>query len=137
MSIKEQNEIEQQFYNTYRKNERIDIPGSLNENNLEPKIQIGPYVVDFLYDKKFVIEIDGHEYHKSKEQRFSDYNRERYLMKLGYFVIRFMATEVFIDADKCVRDMMLISSFFQDEIVDAFEKGRHHQIALLQSPGSE
>ena len=46
-----------------------------------PGESIDIYIVDFLIDQKNVIEIDGHEYHKTKEQRAKDCQRERYLME--------------------------------------------------------
>lgn len=86
---------------------------------LEYGVVIGPYKVDFLFDKRFVIEIDGHDYHKTKEQRDYDYKRERYLMKNGYFVIRFTGTEVFLEPEKCLEDLYLISDqIYEKEHID-------------------
>ena len=98
------NQIEQLFYETY-----LDMRGP-NPNELEPEKVIGLYKVDFLFRDRFVIEIDGHEAHKTKEQRENDYNRERYLMKRGYIVIRFTGTEVYLETEKCVSDMVEITN---------------------------
>ena len=115
------NEIEKRFFDAYLKYEEIE------ENDetciLKPHVQIGIYEVDFVFDRDFVIEVDGHEFHKTKEQRFSDYNRERYLMKNGYKVIRFMGTEVFIDAEKCIADMLEISECFDNKNIEIFHCG--------------
>jgi len=97
---------------------------------LKPQVAIGIYKVDFLYHEDCVIEIDGHENHKTKEQREYDYTRERYLMKKGYKVIRFMGTEVFLDPHKCVMEMIEIGGSFQrqhDEVWEkGFKRGRDH-----------
>lgn len=50
--------------------------------------------MDFLVRaKRLVIELDGHEFHKSKEQRTYDAARQRKLQGLGYTVIRFGESE--------------------------------------------
>ncbi|MBP2638294.1 MAG: hypothetical protein H6Q72_4201 [Firmicutes bacterium] len=121
MNPKDLNEIEQHFYDAYCKIQQGEIPGVPIEYFLNPKVQIGPYVVDFLFCKRYVVEIDGHEFHKTKEQRFDDYTRERYLIKQGYIVIRFMATEVFIDAEKCVREILEISQVTVGRLLKGFD----------------
>lgn len=50
-----------------------------------------------------VIEIDGHESHKTKEQRTSGAKRERDLKELGWYVIRFTGTEIYKDVEECVK----------------------------------
>jgi len=92
-------------------------------SSIEPGAIIGPYKVDFLIYKNAVIEIDGHEAHKTKEQRDYDYKRERYLQKEGYVVIRFMGTEVFLSAKQCAEEAMNIACLFDEKIVNAFEEG--------------
>jgi len=66
------NEIEQRFYDAYKEiTETSDYPEDLIDyikNDLEVQIPIGIYKPDFVLDD-FIIEIDGHEYHKTKEQR--------------------------------------------------------------------
>lgn len=106
------NNIEQMFWNAYQKR--------MTENDedykLEPQVVIGLHKVDFAceagFDMKFAVEIDGHDFHKTKEQREKDYKRERYLMRQGYIPIRFTGTEVFLEADKCVDELLeIIESF--------------------------
>ena len=98
------NKIEQMFFDAWNGDEYCSY-----DDDLVPGKIIGPYKVDFYYETKelnivsrFVIEIDGHESHKTKEQRDYDYKRERYLQKQGCCVIRFMGTEVFLDAQTCI-----------------------------------
>lgn len=95
------NEIERLFQETFdsiKESGEVDVCYSLKSQKA-----IGIYKVDFLYGT-LIIEIDGHEYHKTKEQREYDYKRERYLMKKGYTVMRFMGTEVYLEPKKCVMD---------------------------------
>lgn len=66
----------------------------------------GKYRIDFvIYDKKIAIELDGHEGHKTKEQRTNDTQRERYLTSKGWKVIRFTGTEIFQNCKKCVNEV--------------------------------
>ena len=67
------------------------------------------YRLDFLvwYDGRCVaVELDGHEYHKTKEQRQDDARRDRWLNARGIRVIRFTGSEVYADADRCVRELL-------------------------------
>lgn len=74
---------------------------------LSVQYPIGPYRVDFaIPDKKIVIELDGHEYHKTKEQRTNDAKRERDLQLLGWNVIRFTGSEIYQDVAKCVAQVV-------------------------------
>lgn len=78
-------------------------------DELEPQTEISAnghlYRADFaIPSKRIVIELDGHEYHKTKEQRTKDARRERDLQTAGWKVIRFTGTEVHRDAYKCAED---------------------------------
>jgi hypothetical protein len=77
--------------------------------DLEPQYSIFAeghnYRADFaIPSKKIVFEIDGHEFHKTKEQRTSDAQRERDLKVAGWNVIRFTGTEIHNDIDGCIED---------------------------------
>lgn len=93
---------------------------------------IGIYIVDFYIEdmdgNKYVVEIDGHEAHKTKIQRYEDYVRERFLQKQLIVVIRFTASEVFVDADKCARECADIIDMFAGRAdymrFKVFEAGR-------------
>lgn len=52
-----------------------------------------------------MIELDGHEYHKTKEQRTRDSKRDRVLMSLGWDVLRFTGSEIFTDVGKCYEEI--------------------------------
>jgi very-short-patch-repair endonuclease len=78
--------------------------------SLRCQTAIGPYFADFTHSrgwlrrKRFVIEIDGHQYHHtSKQQVQADYRRERYLEAHGWQVVRFTGSEVYRNAADCVR----------------------------------
>lgn len=117
------NKIEQKFYDAF-----IDCFGLNNtvsdsfmkeKFGLECQKTIGIYVVDFYIKMpdphsslSFAVEIDGHEYHKTKEQREKDYKRERYLQRKGIIPIRFTGTEVFLDAPNCIRELLKIINEF-------------------------
>lgn len=79
---------------------------------LHPQIEVGPYRIDLaIPEKKVAIELDGHEFHKTREQRTSDAQRERYLQRQGWQVIRFTGTEIHKDVAKCI-----------DEAIEIIEK---------------
>jgi hypothetical protein len=76
---------------------------------LSVQYEIGPYRVDFaIPDQMIVIELDGHDYHKTKEQRTNDAKRERELKLLGWDVIRFTGSEIYQDVTKCVAQVLEI-----------------------------
>lgn len=108
------NEIEQKFYDAF-------IEEICEE--IESGVVIGPYKVDFLYETNIVIEIDGHEAHKTKEQRDKDYKRERYLQREGYVVVRFTGTEVFLDAASCAKDVSAIHEVEFEKKYKAYKSG--------------
>lgn len=72
---------------------------------IQPQAWIDNYRVDFLIkSKNLVIELDGHDYHKTKEQRTKDASRQRCLEMKGYRVIRFTGTEIHKNVNKCVQE---------------------------------
>jgi very-short-patch-repair endonuclease len=51
--------------------------------------------VDFLWrDLGLVVEVDGHEYHSTRDQRSSDSSRQNRLTAFGYTVLRFTSDQV-------------------------------------------
>ena len=74
--------------------------------SLIPQYKIDSYCVDFLVDNtNIVVECDGHDYHKTAEQIRSDYQRERFLQKQGYLVVRFSGAEINENPDECCREI--------------------------------
>ena len=73
---------------------------------LQPQVQVGNYRVDFMVDgMMIVVECDGYDQHKTKEQMAKDYKRERYLVSQGYTVIRFTGSEINKDPDGCAKEL--------------------------------
>ena len=97
------NEIEQKFYDAFI-TELQGRPGI----TIEPQFPISKYRVDFLVNDEFIIEIDGHEYHKTTDQREADYYRDRQLQHMGYTVIRFTGTEVYHAPFNCAAEATTI-----------------------------
>lgn len=82
------------------------IHGFHSIRGLIPQWVIGPYRADFaIPSKKIAIEIDGHEYHKSKHQRTSDAKRERCMQAKGWKVIRFTGSEIFRNVSACIESV--------------------------------
>lgn len=76
---------------------------------LQPQGKIAGYRVDFLVkDTNIVVECDGYEHHKTKEQLTNDCKRQRELTKLGYTIVRFSGTEINSDCKMCVRELIEI-----------------------------
>lgn len=74
--------------------------------NLDPHCQYpaGRFFLDFAFpDDRLAVELDGHEFHKTKEQRTADAQRQRWLEMNGWRVIRFTGTEIHCNAASCVR----------------------------------
>ena len=66
------------------------------------------YRLDFAWinnDLKLGIEVDGHDYHKTKKQRTKDARKDRHLALLGWEVVRFTGSEVFQDPVGCVMEV--------------------------------
>ena len=68
--------------------------------------QVSRYRVDFIdHGRKLVIELDGHEGHKSKEDRTYDAQRDRQLHRDGYTVLRFTGTEIWHSVERCIEEV--------------------------------
>ncbi len=68
---------------------------------------VGRYRPDFLIrEHKVIIELDGAENHSSPEDRTRDVQRQRYLQKLGWTVLRFTGREIHGDAAACVAEVI-------------------------------
>ncbi len=65
------------------------------------------YKIDFADDEyKLAVELDGHDFHKTREQRTHDAKRERALQSQGWTVIRFTGSEVFQNVGRCVDELI-------------------------------
>ncbi|MCC6499425.1 MAG: DUF559 domain-containing protein [Anaerolineales bacterium] len=69
------------------------------------------YRVDFLIpSKKIIVELYGFQYHNTKRKITKDAERERYLQRAGYRVIRFTGTEIYKDVQKCVNEVLTLGN---------------------------
>ncbi len=90
--------------------------------DIESQVWIERYRVDFFVRRKrLIIELDGHNYHKTKEQRTKDAKRQRFLERKGYRVIRFTGTEIYKDATKCVRETIDFLNTLSDSTEKSFD----------------
>lgn len=65
------------------------------------------YHLDFAVpDLLLAIEIDGHAWHSTRQQRQHDSQRDRILTGLGWRVVRFTASEVTRNADGCAEEVL-------------------------------
>ncbi len=75
-----------------------------HSQELWPQYPASGYFIDFaIVDKKIAIEIDGHDYHKTIEQRTHDSKRDRDLDLEGWRILRFTGSEVRRDAEGCAK----------------------------------
>jgi very-short-patch-repair endonuclease len=119
------NEIEKTFYDAFIA-ELINPEQKLQcSQEIHEQVVVGIFVADFVINDKYIIEIDGHEWHKTKEQRYDDYRRERYLIRMGYIVIRFTGSEVFVDPRQCaIETLRLINDLTLLQLDEAYETYR-------------
>lgn len=74
--------------------------------HIYPQHPVGKYRLDFaIPDKRIAIELDGHEYHKTKYQRTHDAKRDRWLYGQGWHVLRFTGTEIYQNLDWCIDEI--------------------------------
>lgn len=67
------------------------------------------YHLDFAVPAALLaIEIDGYAWHSSRKQRQHDSKRDRILTSLGWRVLRFTASEVLRNADRCAKEALFI-----------------------------
>jgi very-short-patch-repair endonuclease len=90
--------------------ERLSLAAATERGlRLVSQSEIGRGRVDFAIPEPAVaVELDGHETHRSKQQREHDYQRQRALEKAGWKVVRFAGTEVYQYADLCATELLLV-----------------------------
>ena len=85
--------------------------------DIKPQVQINEYRVDFANEKlKVVIEIDGHQFHSSKEQIRRDLQRQRSLEMCGWRVHRFSGSEVYANVGNCVEQCITLMDVRRKEL---------------------
>ena len=116
--------IEQKFFDAWNDisdDEEID-DSNKSIFGLCEQVPVGIYIVDFVLGE-CAIEIDGHEYHKTKEQRYQDARRDRFLIREGYTVVRFIASEVFVDAKSCALEAIQIANKIEIDKASLYTNG--------------
>jgi len=79
--------------------------------HLYPQHAVGQYRLDFAIPNKMIaIELDGHEYHKTKYQRTHDAQRDRWLYGQGWHVLRFTGTEIYKNLDRCIDEICKLAN---------------------------
>lgn len=80
--------------------------------------QISRYRVDFIDEsRKLIVELNGHENHKSKEDRTYDAKRDRKLQREGYIVIRFTGSEIHNDPPACAEEVLQTIKLIKPSII--------------------
>jgi very-short-patch-repair endonuclease len=75
----------------------------------QPQYRVGSYTLDLaLAGPRIAVELDGHAYHASREQRTKDAKRDRFLVAEGWRVLRFTGSEVVDDPARCVSELCRI-----------------------------
>jgi very-short-patch-repair endonuclease len=67
------------------------------------------YRLDFLFFYEgggVAVELDGHEWHKTKDQRGKDAERDRWFQERGIRTIRWTGTQVYADPQRCVSELL-------------------------------
>jgi very-short-patch-repair endonuclease len=83
-----------------------DFP-ELREFVPQVKVDGGRYRLDFGHElMRVAVELDGYEFHSSKEQFIKDRQRHRELEAMGWRVIRFAGSEIHADAPGCARQLV-------------------------------
>lgn len=74
-----------------------------------PQKRVDGYRLDFALEGngfKVAIEIDGQDHHTTQADRAADYQRERNLKRRGWRFVRFTASEIYKDPQRCVSDVL-------------------------------
>jgi len=83
---------------------------------------VSRYRVDFLLrDAGLIVELDGHETHSTPEQLQNDAQRQRYLTRCGYSVIRFTGREINANVSECAEELR---SIYRERMQRALVKKR-------------
>lgn len=93
---------------------------SLAGIHFDTEEQIGRYRVDFIdHGRRLIIELDGHDFHKTKEQRTYDASRDRQLHRDGFVVLRFTGSEIYTSLNRCVDEVKQALSLIEPQPTSA------------------
>lgn len=81
---------------------------------IKPQHWVMSFRLDFaLVDEKIGVEVDSFEHHSDPKSFRADLRRHRWIESLGWRMIRFAASEVYEDPQKCVREMVSLVCMFR------------------------
>lgn len=99
------------------------LPSSL-QSVCQPQYPADPYRLDFAFPSVMLaVELDGHDYHSSRDQRTHDARRDRVLKMAGWETIRFTGSEIHADVAGCVSEVAKFYNKLRDKRVAAQENG--------------
>jgi len=98
--------IEQLCWDSIMTSHKHGFPWSMfAHSEIETQYPVEKYRIDIAMPSlKIAIELDGHDYHKTKQQRTHDAKKDRTLSLLGWHVIRFTGSEVYNNPVSCGYD---------------------------------
>lgn len=77
-----------------------------NGIRMQCQVLIAPHRVDFVFNGRLVVEIDGHDFHdRTQEQASGDRGRDRDLLRSGFVVMRFTGADVYRNAISCADEV--------------------------------
>ena len=72
---------------------------------------VGDYRCDFCFVKeRLIIECDSYKHHHKVERLVYDARRERFLVKQGFIVVRFIGREIYHKPRNCAKEVKVILS---------------------------
>lgn len=82
---------------------------SMTIGRVSTQVELGPYRIDLaLPDAKLAVECDGRDYHSTPGQIKKDQERDEYIHRLGWTVLRFPGSRIHGDLWGCVDDVMRV-----------------------------
>lgn len=96
--------IEARLYSELSK--KLKCTNSIKQVKTQCEILNGKYRVDFLINKKLIVECDGYKYHSEKEKVWKDKERDRDCVLNGYTVMRFTGYEINNNIEQCISQIL-------------------------------
>ena len=87
----------QKHITTNEKNYIVDFCIDFSRKN-----RSGEYIYPKFKNLKYIIELDGYDYHSNKKQMNYDYEREQNLQILGYKIMRFTGSQIYNKPYECI-----------------------------------
>lgn len=89
--------------------------------------RIEHYRVDFaIPDVKLVIEVDGADFHSTKDARARDHRRDGMLMLDGWRILRYTGSEIWANASECIDQVHKLRQLLLGQFDDSLDWIRVH-----------